>query len=825
MPINTAALAALKLTLAKPDPVEIDPRGAYIRIAKVKRVFLTSRLMDVQFIDGGRDGDDKFLEPPESVLTIVGSNDPLTTYVPSAAVYGKGDLVAILVLSSATTYSNDSLIAEGLEVMPFVGDKFAVSLMDFYGHINRVNFATIKGWALYDVLGGLCIDGRDDGAESYLTFRCPETGIVTRINGDTDDDEFGFPRNNLFKRLADHFISERTAMMPITTTDTPNHQGRSYDVACSGPENNFEKRINGILHKGRHVNGFPYVELLKYGQADLTADLTCFHSTEAGMATAPAHPDGGNVVSRFFDRAAVVWFDDEEPTHVVIAGCWPSFVGSRYVMFLEVPVYSLTGRKFLEREVVDEGLPTERMEIVDSWCLYADQVREIGSIDRSLYLSYWEHGGAIELSEQYHKGLLVHAARQTGEEINFGIMDSCGLIVDGFRYDTNLLWRWQGKITRSPREVPHVNGSLYDYNLQLPENPESINLGVDVLFVYDWNDGEKYETQTVVDPTIEYPCYDDGVNTMHRRIDLDYYCNGQYEDNIEETSGLVGWSDGGTGSGGISEINNTCRHHTYRNGELRFTDVYLLRWLGVSVWGSQTLYVSFYADVDYDLFVVEKIETVIDEGSCTTGPGGPCTGTQKVSGVVIFQGVEYVIWEYVTVLSEFPTIWNTHPWVKDNLPREDPENPGNTIIGAPNRPTSTPYLVNEVYTNAFWYEPFYEYRTGTLRPGYSSYGIGYPTHNFGAATLNQNAMLKTEDRSLPDDLLRVSIDKEYDSFAIRFESYLVDDPAKNKTLKYTNNGTTEDGEPTLFRFNGGTPHFNNPAPTSIIELSPAPPLP
>ena len=84
----------LKETLILEDGFTLVPKDSYIRLAKVLTVSLMSKKMTVQFLDGDKDDDGVFLDAPVEVESVIGSDDPSTTYVPSATVYGRDDLCA-----------------------------------------------------------------------------------------------------------------------------------------------------------------------------------------------------------------------------------------------------------------------------------------------------------------------------------------------------------------------------------------------------------------------------------------------------------------------------------------------------------------------------------------------------------------------------------------------------------------------------------------------------------------------------------------------------------------------------------------------------------
>lgn len=793
------------MSLVKDDLItsnfQVYPFESYIRIAKVKQVNLFSKEMIVQYVDGATDEFGEFIEGPEVVECIVGSNAPETTYAPSGAVHGRGDMIAVLVLAD--------------------GNKYAVSSMDLYNNVNRENFALIGGWALYDVLSGLLVDFLDDTTtpeDSYLTFR-RDFGVgapyayftVTKITGDPT-------KRHIMRRMLDYFGSMQTQQMNITSVDSLTWQYTG-DV---GPDNNPMRMIHGRMHKGKRVCGFPYVEDIDYtnDEATLANDMTVYHSTLTGLKTAEIHPlSDGDVLRRYFERATVVWFNDEEPTHVLLIGSYPAWDVCQYIVFAEVPVYCLTGRKFLEREVLDEDLETERPgDILQSWQKYADQIRILQWIDRSTYVDFPAHESDIEFSDRLQKSVVAFLPTQPEAAIkDFGIHDGYGWGQGGTVFDVNKVKKIVGTIERTERstfEAPEPNGSMYDYEIlhNDPLTTGNLDLSYSTRFEYFHDSGETpptWERQTPNNTAKEYSNWTDGVNYIEKTIDFDYYCEGWYDD-TDPIYGRIGWSDGGgLWASNSQNFDNEYWHHTYRNGGHLFTNNFWLTKTGNVFEGGDTKYILMYADVEYDLFVFTKIETHIDSHA-GLGPSWTFleplgTHWQRHSGVVMFEGTEWTIWTYLIPLVVFPIIYNFHPWLSD--------------VGSPDRPDTPPcaaYASDTDHTGYFWHEPSFYYLNGTLKPGYSTAGVGHPGPVFGPASTGMWQVIRTDDTPAsfadPDDLLQVSIDYDNDSFVVRWESFYISDAPNSKVLTYPNGGMT------LYSFLGETPHFTDQVVTDLIEL-------
>jgi len=752
-------MSVVKEDLILPEGFSIYPYESYIRIGRVERVSLISRDMDVQFIDGEY-VDSVFTEEPVVAVCVVGSDEPSTTYAPSASVYGRGDIVCVILTSS--------------------GELLAVSLADMYTHSNRENFALVRGWALYDTLNGVLVDILDAEPLSHITFWDPASHIVTKIVGDPS-------KRHVLRRILDHFLYAGQNSFDCSLV---NDGGYPVETLNGGPKTNLpffpypERKVDG-----KNINGFGYVEDKLFGQADMTADLTMYHSTLTGLYTASIHPEVAAVIETIYESATILWFSEEDPDYVLVACCFPAWDTAQYINFIEVPVYSLAGRKFLERD--------ESGDITLSWQRYADQVREIATIQRS-YIDWTAHGGDVLHSERLNRGLLIYTPRnESSFTTTFGFIDGYGYDQSGVLFDVNKLKKVEGTITRSGiqgGDAVATNGSPYSYSISHnnPVSTGTVDNWYSTRFQYEYNAGDPWEEQTCNDNTKVYPHFTDGTNTMHRTVDFEYHCDGWYDGDLVD--GRTAWSDRSSGANNAGLILNQVWHRMYRNDVLLYTDHFRLEKNTGNLWGYHVYNFIHYADVSYNLYVIERIEVTIDESSASLGPGAPCTGTIFRTGLVMFEGVETVIWTLSMPITTFPTIWNFWPWVSDS--------------GAPDRPTP-PDSSDSNHNSVFYYPPFFEYYTPELSE-YSAQALNYPApSNDICSTLYINIKDGTE-KHKRSDYLQVSIDTAADSFSVRFQCFL--DPAGG-TLNYPN---TED---ICFRFNSGAIHFNKPVETGIIDLS------
>lgn len=781
----------------------VYPYESYVRIAKVEQVSLFSKDMIVQFLDGAQDEFGNYLEGPVIAQCIVGSDDPSTTYAPSATVYGRGDLANILVLES--------------------GDLYAISLCDLWHDINRENFATIKGWALYDILNGMLVDYADDDENSYLTFwridiqegfgYSLENEVITKISGDPN-------KRHIMRRMLDRFTKTQTQSGSRSYTTDP---AWYYDKEYAAPDNNPMRKIHNRMHKGYYVNGFPYICDTHFtnDNATLENNIIAYHSTLEDLFLGDPHPLlNGTVINRTWENSTVIWWDEEEPTHVVLIGSFPQWDTCKTILFLELPVYCMTGRKFLEREVIDEGLPTEEFtgNILQTWQKYSEHVRVLGSIDRTQYVDFLLVDDLITNSEYIMKGVVAFCPTQLENDIkDFCILDGHPYIKTGTLCTTNACKRIAGTIERTlkPTEadgsrIPYTNGSLYDYTVthNNPVSSGTLDLDVPIRWEYEWNNGDMWERQTITQPSKEYLCYDDTSINMHNEIELEYFCDGYYP--VEYIVGRIGWSDGGgLGYGNNQLIDNWNRKKVYRNGLLRWENYWeFKKTSGFGMQGKDSLYTCFYADVEYDLYVLWKTETNI-EPHLGIGPGWTFTEplgthTQRQSGIVLFQGIEWYMWTYLINMTEFPTIYNYFPWHYQGSEVGIPIWPGGT---SPSGPYSIDQMTNEPYFLQSQYSPY----IGTLKTGYTIGGMGYPGPIYGPNTIQYIQDYPTSDPSAPGQLLQVSIDKETDSFCVIWEPPYQTDTLNHKYLSIPNGKK-------LFRFNGGMPHFNEPSVTNNIVL-------
>ncbi len=312
----------VKDVLVLPTGFSVNPYGSYIRIARVIKVSLFSREMIIRYLDGNME-EGVILEEDVEVICVVGSDDPNTTYTPSAAVYGRDDICCILHTEA--------------------GGKFAVSVLDMNTHSydlggaldspyapvaehsNRKNFALIKDWALFDVLSGLIVDFLDNGESSFISFWNPVTHDVVQITGDPS-------KRNILRRILDFFMYERQNCVDHGEVD---FWFWPYERLNGGPTTRLQHNGISSILEGRYVNGFQYIQDNLFAQADMTADLTPYHPVLNNLHKASLHPMVADTVTLDYAAATVVDFGDEDPTHVLIIGCHPSWATSPYLKFIE----------------------------------------------------------------------------------------------------------------------------------------------------------------------------------------------------------------------------------------------------------------------------------------------------------------------------------------------------------------------------------------------------------------------------------------------------------------------------------------------------------
>ena len=753
----------IKEDLILPIGFALEPdRETYVRLGKVKTVSLISREMVVQFIDGDHE-EGIPLEVPITALLIVGSDDPVTTYTPSAAVYARGDMVNILIIDQ---------------------QHYAISVADMYTHSNRENFALVKGWSFLEVLNGLVMDILDDGANSFLEFWCPNTHAATRIEGDPS-------KRNVMRRMLDYFKCYGQNTMDIAHVDDG---GYPYEKLNGGPGTGPHRRIYGMAYAGKGVNGFDYVEDGLFASADYSANLVAYHSTLIDLPVASMHPGLAPTLEIYFESASVVWFGEEDPEYILAIASFPAWETAPYLKFVEIPVNSLAGRKFLERD--------ENEDIVLSWQLYSECVREIHTINRS-YIDWTAHGGDWMHSERLARALLVYTTEPVNGTCNFGFIDGYGYDQSGNIYEPVKLTKVEGSITRTtidPDLVAHSNGSRFNYDVS-HNDPVAAgyvdNWYVSTVAHFNDNAGTRYSDSTNNDPTKDFPMFTDGENTLSKRIDFNYHVDGYYQQFVwgDPGSESIVWNNGLDGFVEYaSYVLNEVWQSVYHNDTLLFTDYFKLRKESDWIYANQT-YTFFHAvDADYGLFVCERIITALDGED---GPSYDCTGTTKRQGLVIFGGVEYIIWELTRTHTTFPALWNFFPWLHD--------------ANHPDPPETAPYdFVDNNYDGIFWWSPYYDYHM-TPNTGYAPKAWSYPGSSDGVNSKLFLSVRDSTDELKPSDYLQVSVDREADSFIVRFPCFLWDGEP-DKTISYPSIGDT------IFRFNGGALHFNKPAVTQIIVL-------
>ena len=738
------------------QPVNISPRGAYIRVAKVLRSSLDSLTIDIEFLDG-------LGTEVVTAQVMVVAKDPDTTYMMSGVLFGRGDRVVVLVQG---------------------GDHYVVSALDQYSNqadtnelSNRSSYALAKNWLVLDVFNRMIVEINRDGASSYVDFYDPVAGIV-RVTGDTN-------KKNVLARILDPRHGA-----PFETSTT--HMGDDFNFGsmyCIGPAQTTPRLINSKICHGRFVNHIEAVHDMPFADPEMNATLSMYDPDVTDITTAEINPSCAGPDYKWYEPA-VIWSDtDSNPEYVLCICCYPAYTVADPTMmevkFVEVPVYALAERKLLDLD--------ENGKVVHAWQKYGDDIRVIDTIDRSyIDISAFNFSGCSSSLDQMHQAPVITASGAGNNVADFCVYEGYGWVQDNQVFDAHRLRKTIGTVTRTgDPDGPAVaaNGSPFTYAVS-NTNPATV-LNYTHVNVHYFNDnaGTVYEDHVTDDPLEEYLIMEQGANTLTRRILIDYHADGIYD-----ALGVSGYSwssnPGGSEPEGLDGCLNTVDYEFLYNDSLIFTDSFRFEF-NVNYYLNHSYSNFLYVNLEIGLFIFDR--TIIDvEGPF--GPGGSCTGIRTRKAVVSFQGAEYIIWEFVETMTTFPTVWNFFPWVVDS--------------NYPQRPDPAPYDESTTpYTSVWFYPPFGEYYVD-MKSDVFTEAKGYPCP-YNDATSIVFVSVRDWDTDNVSDYFQVNV--LGNSWRVKCECFLDDSPA-NITLTYPNGGDT------LYRLNGAVPTFTKPVVNSTLSV-------
>jgi hypothetical protein len=503
----------------------LNPFSMFVRIAKVLRVSTHSIEADFIFIDG--EEDDTTIYRGE---VIFGTANPGEDYIPSAAIVGKGDRVAVIVHAGPRYFITTKL------------DRFE------YNNSNRT--ASYPFDIINKCLSGLCLGCEyNSGAYSYADFYIPEEIIIdeetleeiiiperiVRLENNNPDPDLNRISDRLFYYLSTHGQNN----ISFANVDTPTWP---WEKLGGGPMTSAPININGIVKQGRLINHLPYVVDIPFSDTNFVGNLSAYSSTLTSLDKASVHPEVGDTLGRIqYDHFTVINFDDPDPEWVVIIAVYPAWSTAPYIKILEVPIYGWSERARNDDE--DTELVINDLDLVNY--ITNDKVRELETITRSWI--DWNLFGSNDLySETLNRCPVFTAKRLEADLWAFCITDGYPYHNDPNVYSVNEIKRLYGSVKRVLATEPTTNGSPYDYEIN-HDNPNDASTNIQTYYYLDyhyWDDAAGDEGTTwypnyTVDDQISI-VYTDGINELTKKVDFDCDLTGVFTDNPVR-SGRVKW--------------------------------------------------------------------------------------------------------------------------------------------------------------------------------------------------------------------------------------------------------------------------------------------
>lgn len=753
------------------------PPELYTRIARVERVSVMSRELDVSFLDGEVPSLD--LYRAEVLFGTPKSFMP----TPSAAIVGKGDRVVVVVDSD--TY-------------------FVVSKLDRIEYPNNNRVAVYPENILYDLLSTFCIGAYfEDNEFSFADFINPETLKVTRVQCEAPDLEFNRIPRRLLRRLAFTHL-QNFNMIHVDSESWPYERGGGGALATQ------PILVNGTVRHRRTINGLPYVLDMPFGQTGYSGNLSAYDANLIDVETAKSHPEVPDTIMNYYKGATYLWFEDPDPEWLVLITVYPSQELTKQIKFVEVPVYGWSEKARNDSE--DPGVIQGVSENLIEYRRYQDLVRELDTITRT-----WIDWPTVEseywFSEKQHRALSVPAIKVGPNRFKFAIHDgygySNGVEIFSGANSQKLLY---GSVTRQIRpEGLAPNGSPYDYIIAYDDPnaaTSTVDLGYELNYRYV-NDGAgvEWESQKTTERTEKtyWIVYTNGVDQLFKKAKIDYYCNGAYASYPWESSGQ--WS-GDVSS--ISSIQNRLWEYIYWNSTANLVATYSYEFLYTSSTSefhvTQSIPSVHYANIEEGLFILEIIEIDLVN---TLGPGHPLTsGSRERRFVVWYRGVEYILFNVVIPYAAgeaFPMILNFWPWLLDT--------------STPAKPESAPYDVDLNDETIFYLSPYANYFLAPIDP-YVYKGMSYPTIQGDISSALFVSARNYDEEDLKADYLQVSIDPKSKSWGVTVKNIL--EIKDDRTVSFPDGGgdtsVWEHGVNTLLKIGNSDPTFSKPSVNETIAL-------
>ena len=750
--------------------------SVYIRIAQVVRVAHKSRELDITFIDGEIPANEVIRA--EVIYGVYNRDRVQNSPTPSAAIVGKGDRVVVLVVSEI---------------------YYVVSRLDRFDIVNNNRVAVYPENILYDLLGSLCIGSHFvNNGSSYADFIDGVTGEITRLECDNTGENTNRIAWRLLRRLA------LTYMQNLNFIEI-DYAGYPRERAGGGAMPTQPLYYNGTIRHKNTINNIPYVHDIPFGQTNYTGDLSIYSGLLSEVEKGECHPlCPYDTVKVHYDGATYIWFDDPDPEWVVVISVYPSWDLTKYIKFLEVPVYGWAERMAYDTE--DGDLVADRTDQVE-YARYEDSIRELDSITRS-----WLDWGVIandwNYSETFHRALSVPAKRTGPNSWSFAILDGYGYSNGSFIFSfANEQRVSYGTITREISGAIAANGSPYTYNISY-DAPTAVDLWYDLIYsYYDDDAGTKYESQ-VTTQEIEnrtYIIYTNGIDRLYKKVAIDYYSAGGYASYPWGVPGSWDFDEG------LGDTHNVFREYIYWNSLTNLIATYEYDfWYTVSnhtFHCKQSTVALHYVNIEAGLFVIEKIKM---ECYNTLGPGALlASGTRSREYIVWYQGDEYILFEvnmpYDIGTDDFPGLWNYWPWMMD--------------ANTPYPPASAPYDYSETFSSVFFLQPFMWVYVEPMSP-YVVSGAGYPTIQGDITSALFAAALNTDQEDLKPEYLQVFFDPKTEGWVIKLKNIYA--LTGSRSIDFPDGGGDiiewTPGSNALYKIGDDAPTFTKPSISKTITL-------
>lgn len=772
------------LTIKEPDKL-------YTRIAEVVRVSAYSRELDIRFLDGSVPDTNLYrAEVLFGVYNRKEDEEPIVdTPTPSAAIVGKGDRVAVMVM-------NDIYLV--------------VSKLDRFEYPNNNRVAVYPYNILYSILNTFCIGAHfvEDGY-SYADFIDPETYLVTRVES--------YNPNELLNRIPWRLLRQLnlTHLQNINLVHIDD-AGYPYENAGGGALPTQPILINDTIRHKNMINNIPYVQDLEFGRTDYTGDSSIYSETYTGVERRLCHPLAEDTIVNHYSGATFFWMDDPDPEWVLVATAYPSWDTCNKIKFLEVPVYGWSERARNDNE--DNDLIQDILSNKISYLRREDLVREIFTIDRN-YIDWSVFDNSIDYSERVHRAVAI-CAKKLG--INYWVFD----IRDGYGYSngSSILYGANeqklvsGHVTRSINQNGLAsNGSPYEYNIFYnPPSTVSVWYDLDVKYYSDsFTNDVMWESQKTTEEqeTRHYTIYSNGDDRLFKKVTIDFYCDGGYD--------WYPWM--GEKPGYVNLINNKLREYWYWNSTENLVATYewdytynvtgdLDKWRVV-----QSIPVMHYANIEQGIFIMEIIE--MNFANTLGYPAPLLEGTRNRRFIVWYRGTQYTLFNVeipYTVwpaagADTFPQVYNHWPWQLDANFAQKPDNGPYDIQLLESTGTAE--------STIFYLSPFGNYYLEPLSP-YLYKACSYPSFAGDISSTLFVGAINPEEADLHSDYIQVFYDPKSNSWAVTIKNIL--EIKDNRVLTFPDGGGSTavwpHGMNTLFKIGDNAPTFNKPSVDTVIQI-------